>query len=54
MNEDGALTEADALIIKQMFLGEKTYDAMALVIADSNNNDRVDISDYLYVLRNIK
>lgn len=54
MNEDGVLTEADALIIKQMFLGEKTYDAMALVIADSNNNDHVDISDYLYVLRNIK
>ncbi len=54
MDKDGAITEADALIVKQMILGEKSYDDMDLVIADGNVNNTLDLGDYLYILRNIK
>lgn len=54
VDQNGAIEQADADLVKQMILGEKTYTDMDLVIADGNVNDKLDLGDYLYILRNIK
>lgn len=53
MDQNGVIDRVDADLVKQMFLGEKTYSDMDLVIADGNANNHLDLGDYLYILRNI-
>ena len=53
IGEDGKLDSADAEAVKKMFLGEMKATDLQLTIADINKNDKINLSDYLYILRNI-
>lgn len=51
VNRDGRLTVEDADIIRLMFTGKKGYDAMDILYADGNVNNKLDLGDYIGALR---
>ena len=50
---DGKIDEEDVVVVKDMFLGEKEYDAMDELFADGNENGKLDLGDYIFVLRQL-
>lgn len=47
----GEIDEADATAVKEMFTGDREYDAMDELFADGNENGKLDLGDYIFVLR---
>ncbi|MBQ3598657.1 MAG: hypothetical protein II987_05270 [Clostridia bacterium] len=47
----GEIDEEDAAAVKDMFLGDREYDKMDQLFADGNENGKLDLGDYIFVLR---